>query len=34
MKGQSFFSPAVRRILKEDYMRQLNEVDGEDSYEP
>ena len=32
-EGKSFFSPAVRRILKEDYMRQLNEVGAEDSYE-
>jgi two-component system response regulator NreC len=33
MKGQSFFSPAVRRILKEDYMRQLDELGAEDTYE-
>jgi two-component system, NarL family, response regulator NreC len=33
MKGQSFFSPAVRRILKEDYMRQLDEMGAEDTYE-
>jgi two-component system response regulator NreC len=33
MKGQSFFSPAVRKILKEDYMRQLEEMGAEDSYE-
>ncbi len=33
MEGKSFFSPAVRRILKEDYMRQLAEMNAEDSYE-
>jgi two-component system response regulator NreC len=32
-EGKSFFSPAVRRILKEDYMRQLNETGAEDSYD-
>ncbi|MGD1090474.1 MAG: response regulator transcription factor [Bryobacteraceae bacterium] len=32
-EGKSFFSPAVRRILKEDYMHQLAEVGAEDSYE-
>jgi DNA-binding NarL/FixJ family response regulator len=31
--GKSFFSPAVRRILKEDYVRQLEEMGAEDSYE-
>jgi two-component system response regulator NreC len=31
--GKSFFSPAVRRLLKEDYMHQLAEVSAEDSYE-
>jgi two-component system, NarL family, response regulator NreC len=31
--GKSFFSPAVRRILKEDYIRQLEEMGAEDSYE-
>src|ERR1700704_76700 len=31
--GKSFFSPAVRRLLKEDYMHQLAEVGAEDSYE-
>jgi DNA-binding NarL/FixJ family response regulator len=31
--GKSFFSPAVRRILKEDYMHQLEEMGAEDSYE-
>jgi len=32
-RGKSFFSPAVRNILKEDYMRQLDELGAEDSYE-
>src|SRR5262249_18519160 len=32
-EGKSFFSPAVRKILKEDYMRQLEELGAEDSYE-
>ncbi len=32
-EGKSFFSPAVRRILKEDYMHQLEEMGAEDSYE-
>jgi len=31
--GKSFFSPAVRRLLKEDYMHQLAEMGAEDSYE-
>ncbi len=31
--GKSYFSPAVTRLLKEDYMHQLNEVGAEDSYE-
>ncbi|HWZ30993.1 MAG TPA: response regulator transcription factor [Bryobacteraceae bacterium] len=31
--GKSFFSPAVRQILKEDYVHQLNEMGAEDSYE-
>jgi two-component system response regulator NreC len=31
--GKSFFSPAVRRLLKEDYMHNLAEVGAEDSYE-
>jgi len=31
--GKSFFSPAVRRLLKEDYMHKLAEVGAEDSYE-
>ena len=33
MEGKSFFSPAVRRILKEDYMHQLAEMGAEDTYE-
>jgi two-component system, NarL family, response regulator NreC len=32
-EGKSFFSPAVRNILKEDYMHQLAEMGAEDSYE-
>lgn len=32
-EGKSFFSPAVRKILKEDYMHQLAEMGAEDSYE-
>jgi two-component system response regulator NreC len=32
-EGKSFFSPAVRRILKEDYMHKLTEVGAEDSYD-
>src|ERR1700733_12355225 len=32
-EGKSFFSPAVRRILKEDFMRQLDEMGAEDTYE-
>jgi len=31
--GKSFFSPAVRSLLKEDYMHQLDELGAEDSYE-
>jgi two-component system, NarL family, response regulator NreC len=31
--GKSFFSPAVRRILKEDYMLQLDKKDADDTYE-
>jgi DNA-binding NarL/FixJ family response regulator len=31
--GKSFFSPVVRRLLKEDYMHQLAEMGAEDSYE-
>jgi two-component system response regulator NreC len=33
MEGKSYFSPAVRNLLKEDYMRQLNEAGSEDSYD-
>jgi two-component system response regulator NreC len=33
MEGKSFFSPAVRKILKEDYVLQLTEMGAEDSYE-
>ncbi|MBI3470469.1 MAG: response regulator transcription factor [Candidatus Solibacter usitatus] len=32
-EGRSFFSPKVRRLLQEDYMRRLEEKDAEDSYE-
>jgi DNA-binding NarL/FixJ family response regulator len=32
-QGKSFFSPAVRKILKEDYVHQLAEMGAEDSYE-
>jgi len=32
-EGKSFFSPAVRQLLKEDYMRQLAEMGAEDTYE-
>jgi two-component system response regulator NreC len=32
-EGKSFFSPLVRRILKEDYMHALAEMGAEDSYE-
>ena len=32
-EGKTFFSPAVRRILKEDYVHQLDELGAEDSYE-
>lgn len=31
--GKSFFSPAVSKILKEDYVRQLDKMDAEDTYE-
>src|SRR5579863_6366419 len=31
--GKSFFSPAVSRLLKEDYMHQLAEAGYEDTYE-
>jgi DNA-binding NarL/FixJ family response regulator len=32
-EGKSFFSPLVRRILKEDYMRALADMGAEDTYE-
>jgi two-component system, NarL family, response regulator NreC len=32
-EGKSYFSPAVRSLLKEDYMRQLEDTGAEDSYE-
>lgn len=32
-EGKSFFSPAISRLLKEDYMRQIEDHDVEDSYE-
>jgi two-component system, NarL family, response regulator NreC len=32
-EGKSFFSPAISRILVEDYMRQLQRQGAEDSYE-
>jgi len=32
-KGKAFFSPAVSRMLVEDYVRQLQDKDIEDSYE-
>lgn len=32
-EGKSFFSPAISRILVEDYMRQLENRGAEDSYE-
>ncbi len=33
MEGKSYFSPAVRNLLKEDYMRQLDEAGSEDTYD-
>jgi two-component system, NarL family, response regulator NreC len=33
IQGKSFFSPAVSRMLVEDYVRQLQDKDIEDSYE-
>jgi DNA-binding NarL/FixJ family response regulator len=33
MEGKSFFSPAVRNLLKEDYVHHLTEMGAEDSYE-
>jgi two-component system, NarL family, response regulator NreC len=32
-EGKSFFSPMVRKLLKEDYMHQLAEMGAEDTYE-
>jgi DNA-binding NarL/FixJ family response regulator len=32
-QGQSFFSPAVSRMLAEDYVRQLQDREIEDSYD-
>jgi two-component system response regulator NreC len=32
-EGKAFFSPAVSKLLMEDYMRQLSHQQGEDSYE-
>jgi DNA-binding NarL/FixJ family response regulator len=32
-EGKSYFSPAVRNLLKEDYMHRLKEQGAEDSYE-
>jgi two-component system, NarL family, response regulator NreC len=32
-EGKSFFSPAVSRMLVEDYVRRLQERNGDDSYE-
>jgi DNA-binding NarL/FixJ family response regulator len=32
-QGKAFFSPAVSRMLVEDYVRQLQDKDIEDSYE-
>ena len=32
-EGKSYFSPAVRNLLKEDYMHRLSEQGAEDSYE-
>jgi two-component system, NarL family, response regulator NreC len=31
--GKAFFSPAISKVLVEDYMRQIRERDVEDSYE-
>jgi two-component system, NarL family, response regulator NreC len=31
--GRSFFSPAVRKVLQEDFMRQLEEHEVEDTYD-
>jgi two-component system, NarL family, response regulator NreC len=32
-EGKAFFSPAISKMLVEDYMRQMRERDVEDSYE-
>ncbi len=32
-EGKSYFSSAIRDLLKEDYMRRLSEADAEDTYE-
>lgn len=32
-EGKAFFSPAISKLLMEDYMRQLSHQGGEDSYE-
>ena len=32
-EGKSFFSPAVSKVLLEDYMRKLRRTGGEDSYD-
>lgn len=32
-EGKAFFSPAISKLLMEDYMRQLAQQGGEDSYE-
>lgn len=32
-RGKSFFSPAISKILMEDYMRQLEDKGAEDTYE-
>ena len=31
--GKAFFSPAISKLMMEDYMRQLAQQGGEDSYE-
>ena len=33
MEGKSFFSPAVSKVLLEDYMRKLSRSGGEDSFD-
>ncbi len=33
VEGKSFFSPAVGKVLLEDYMRKLQRTGGEDSYD-